>query len=322
MQAAKQAAKPAAQPEAKQSTHSASADSTIYAGAPDKPETESTTQPATDNTPYEPYFAILALGVVFMVVMLSILAHNTPTNVPERLETHQSPIDSETVLPLPIAIPRDDATIQPEPNGTIDKYASSEKALADLDAKLATEHEAKAAAERDAKFAAERRAKSAAEHDAKLAAERAKYSAATRAYNQGCQKLVAKDYRAAVSSFNFAAHFFENFKQAYNNRAFALINLGQPQRAIKDCDRAIKIDSDYAAAFSNRAGARLQQKEFAKALDDANRAIKLDSSNGYAYLYRSMARRQLYGDESSDDRNRAIELKPELAEFVLPPASD
>lgn len=87
-----------------------------------------------------------------------------------------------------------------------------------------------------------------------------------------------------------------------------------PDRALSDCNEAIKVDSAYAPAYMNRGNAYLSKADTEHAFSDFNEAIRLDPKSAWAYS----ARADLYkarGDfgHALADLNAAIKLDPNYA---------
>jgi lipoprotein NlpI len=87
-----------------------------------------------------------------------------------------------------------------------------------------------------------------------------------------------------------------------------------PDRALADCNEAIRIDPSYAAAYVNRGNVYLNKADLEHAFGDFNEAIRLDPKNAWAYN----ARGDLYKnkgdlDHSLADLTESIRLDPNYA---------
>jgi lipoprotein NlpI len=87
-----------------------------------------------------------------------------------------------------------------------------------------------------------------------------------------------------------------------------------PDRALPDCNEAIRADSSNAAAFLNRGNAFLSKSDPEHALADFNSAIRLDPKSAWAFA----ARGNLYRNKGDlehalADMNEAIRLDPSYA---------
>jgi tetratricopeptide (TPR) repeat protein len=87
-----------------------------------------------------------------------------------------------------------------------------------------------------------------------------------------------------------------------------------PDRALSDCNEAIKLDPRLAAAYINRGNVYLNKADLAQAFDDFDEAIKLDPKSGWAYS----ARGEFYKnkgdfDHALADLSESIRLEPNYA---------
>ena len=85
-------------------------------------------------------------------------------------------------------------------------------------------------------------------------------------------------------------------------------------RALSDCNEAIRLDSGSAAAFLNRGNVFLSRPDYDHALADFNAAIRLDPKNAWAFA----ARGNLYRNKGEINRaladmSEAIKLDPAYA---------
>jgi tetratricopeptide (TPR) repeat protein len=106
-----------------------------------------------------------------------------------------------------------------------------------------------------------------------------------------------------------------------SNRAIALSHRcgwwwasKDPDRALSDCNEAIRTDRSYAAAYVNRGNAYLSKSDFERAFGDFNEAIRLDPKNAWAFN----ARGELYKnrgdfDHAMADFGESIRLDPNYA---------
>ena len=60
----------------------------------------------------------------------------------------------------------------------------------------------------------------------------------------------------------------------YYSRGLAYRKLGQTQRAIQDCGKAIQLDSNYAEAYNNRGIAYANLDQYQRAIEDYDQAIR------------------------------------------------
>ena len=100
----------------------------------------------------------------------------------------------------------------------------------------------------------------------------------------------------------------------YSNRCWAYSDKGNPDRAITDCNDAIRLNAKLANAYLNRGKAYGDKGDFDRAIGDYDQAIELNpkSSIGYNNLC------DAYLDKGDNDRaitdcNQAIRLDPKFA---------
>jgi tetratricopeptide (TPR) repeat protein len=101
---------------------------------------------------------------------------------------------------------------------------------------------------------------------------------------------------------------------AYTNRCWAYSDKGDPDRAITDCNEAIRLDPKLANAYLNRGKAHSDKSDFDKAVGDYDQAIELNPKSSMAYNDLCDA----YLDKGDNDQaiadcNRAIQLDPTFA---------
>jgi tetratricopeptide (TPR) repeat protein len=85
---------------------------------------------------------------------------------------------------------------------------------------------------------------------------------------------------------------------AFNNRCWAYNDKGESDRALADCNEAIRLDPKYAAADNNRGNAYRAKGDLDRAIADYNEAIRLDPKFALAYNNRGNA----YWDKGDLDR--------------------
>ena len=101
---------------------------------------------------------------------------------------------------------------------------------------------------------------------------------------------------------------------AYNNRGSAYQSKDEIDRAIKDYNKAIKLNPDYALAYYNRGSAYQSKDEIDRAIKDYNKAIKLNPNYASAYNNRGNAYQDKGEiDQAFKDYNKAIKLNPDYA---------
>jgi lipoprotein NlpI len=85
-------------------------------------------------------------------------------------------------------------------------------------------------------------------------------------------------------------------------------------RALNDCNEAIRIDRTLAAAYLNRGNVYLSKSDMDHALADFNEALRLDPKNAWAYAERgNLYKNKGDLDHAFEDLNEAIKLDPGYA---------
>ncbi len=93
-------------------------------------------------------------------------------------------------------------------------------------------------------------------------------------------------YQRAIEDCNEAIRLKPDFAAAYYNRGMAYDNLGQYQRAIADYNEVIRLNSDYANAYHNRGVAYAKLNQYKLAIEDFNEVITLQTNLPMAYQSR------------------------------------
>ena len=95
--------------------------------------------------------------------------------------------------------------------------------------------------------------------------------------NRAFSNIILGNYQRAFSDLNLAIDFNPQHAQAYSNRGFANITLGQYQLGIQDLDEAIRLAPGDAVAYENRAIAYTYLSMDVTAQEDINSAVALGS---------------------------------------------
>ena len=132
--------------------------------------------------------------------------------------------------------------------------------------------------------------------------------------NRGAAYLKKGAYDQAIKDLNKAIKLNPNDAFAYNNRGTAYFGKGEFDRAIKDYNKAIELNLNDAGAYCNRGAAYLKKGTYDRAIEDLNKAIKLNPNDVKTYNIRGTAY-HIKGtyDRAIKDYNKVIELNPEFA---------
>ena len=116
-------------------------------------------------------------------------------------------------------------------------------------------------------------------------------------------------HRQAIKEYDKSIQLDPDFAMAYNNRAISYRDLGQYQRAIQDLTKAIQLDPDDAAAFNNRGSAYNVLNHEKRAIQDYDKAIQLDPDFAMAYYNRAISYRNIRErTKQTEDRAKACSL--------------
>ena len=120
-------------------------------------------------------------------------------------------------------------------------------------------------------------------------------------------------YERALRHYNKAAELAPVDAAALINRAVVNQELGRPQSALQDLDRALK-SGENAWAYLYRGIVREQLGEAKRAQEDYGKAIRMDGSLAEAYYRRGLLYAEMgEHDKAFQDQNRVLELQPRNA---------
>ena len=105
-----------------------------------------------------------------------------------------------------------------------------------------------------------------------------------------------------------------NRAAAFSNRCGWWWAKKDSDRALSDCNEAIRADPGYAAAYINRGNAYLSKSDLDHAFADFNEAIRLDPKNAWAYTERgNLYKSKGDSDHALADFSESIRLDPSYA---------
>ena len=119
-------------------------------------------------------------------------------------------------------------------------------------------------------------------------------------YKHRCFEYNSKGDDRAIPDCDEAIRLDPKDVGAYNNRCWAYDNKSDYDRAIPDCNEAIRLDPNYGFAYNNRGNAYYGKKDYDTAILDYTYAIQLDPLNALTYRNRGRAY------EAKKDHDRAI----------------
>ena len=127
--------------------------------------------------------------------------------------------------------------------------------------------------------------------------------------NRGISYKEKGELDRALKDFDKAIELNPDFAEAYNNRGVAYGIKGQVDEAIEDFNKAIGLNSAFADAYCNRGNAYLLKGEIDKAIEDYSQSIKHAPKDAMSYSNRSVAYlRKGEFDKTIEDATTAIAL--------------
>ncbi len=136
-------------------------------------------------------------------------------------------------------------------------------------------------------------------------------------YVQLAQHLIAGgESKVGLASYETAMQVQPKYGRAYSSRAAFWLSQSEFDKAIEDCNRALKADPHFEA-YSIRGDAYFQKHEFDLAIGDYRKAKRVDAQVAKAYLLRA---KQLAAegksDEANRDRGRAADIEREMQSSI------
>lgn len=139
--------------------------------------------------------------------------------------------------------------------------------------------------------------------------------------NTACyQKFRANDYQSAIDLCSRAINSGElvgpDLITALLNRGVSYKLMGRPALAVADYTQALKLDPNDAVLYANRANALKDMKDLDRALLDANKAIKLDSKRAASFFVRGMIYEAAgYPDGARSEYMEAVRRDPANTDY-------
>ncbi|GCE21422.1 tetratricopeptide repeat protein [Dictyobacter kobayashii] len=122
-----------------------------------------------------------------------------------------------------------------------------------------------------------------------------------------------KKYRWAANYYSVLLAVLPFSSTMYINRSWTWLCLGEFERTLADCARAIQLNGKAAMAYNNRAAAYVGLKRYQDAVWAARQAIQLDNTLWSAYYNRGCALHSLNACELAfKDFDLCIEQRPNL----------
>ncbi|MDZ8068956.1 MAG: tetratricopeptide repeat protein [Nostoc sp. DedQUE08] len=123
--------------------------------------------------------------------------------------------------------------------------------------------------------------------------------------------ISTKEYEEAIASFNQALKIKADDHEAWNDRGYALFNLGRFEEAIASFDQALKIKADDHEAWNNRGIALGYLKRYEEEVASYDKAIEIKPDYQEAWYHRGIALKDLSKwKEALANWEKAIEIEP------------
>jgi tetratricopeptide (TPR) repeat protein len=137
-----------------------------------------------------------------------------------------------------------------------------------------------------------------------------------RAYSsRGYIYITRGDLQKALRDLDQAVALDSSFLDAYLNRGIAYGMQRNLEKALSDFNAALRIDSTDLRVLANRANVYMEMGDFVRAVQDLNRSIALDSENPLALVNRGLLYYRLgQYTRAITDLNEALRLNPGLIE--------
>jgi len=125
--------------------------------------------------------------------------------------------------------------------------------------------------------------------------------------NRGVAYAELGQWDKTISDCSRAIKINPNYEPAYYNRGLAYVNLKQPDKAIADYTKAIVINPNSEKDYYNRGVAYQNLGQWNKAIDDYTKTIKIDTNYEKAYYNRGKIYETLnQWDKAISDYSKAI----------------
>jgi tetratricopeptide (TPR) repeat protein len=91
-------------------------------------------------------------------------------------------------------------------------------------------------------------------------------------------------YKDAISDYNKAIEYSEEYADAYVSRGIAKKQLELYEEAVEDCNNALNINQKYIPSIINKASVRISTGSFQRAAKDAKEGLELSSETNTRVL--------------------------------------
>jgi tetratricopeptide (TPR) repeat protein len=131
-------------------------------------------------------------------------------------------------------------------------------------------------------------------------------------FELGTLLVAAKEYEAAITSYDQALKIKPDYHQAWYNRGYALNNLGRTEEAIASYDQALKFKPDLHKAWYNRGNALRNLGRLEEAIASYDQALKFKPDLHKAWYNRGNALSDLGRiEEAIASYDQALKFQPD-----------
>lgn len=141
-------------------------------------------------------------------------------------------------------------------------------------------------------------------------------------FGRGFASCLARDYDSAIKDFNAALAGHPDWAkssivlEAFYNRGALRLERKSFRGAIRDFDRAIQLDPEYAESYLSRGLAYRGMKKYSKAISEMTIAIHRKPDYTEAYFQRALTHiKRKHYSRAAADMKKVIELQPGNAKF-------
>jgi tetratricopeptide (TPR) repeat protein len=126
--------------------------------------------------------------------------------------------------------------------------------------------------------------------------------------SEGDKALAAGNINEALGFYDDAVGKESDSAQARERRARAYVRLGKFEKAVDDCNAALKLNAKLADAYLTRARAENNQDELSKALDDLSKALDQNPDRADVYVARgTLYQRMAEADVDSEESHKRLD---------------
>ncbi len=131
-------------------------------------------------------------------------------------------------------------------------------------------------------------------------------------FELGTLLVAAKEYEAAITSYDQALKIKPDYHQAWYNRGYALNNLGRTEEAIASYDQALKFKPDLHKAWYNRGNALSDLGRIEEAIASYDQALKFQPDDTSAFYNKACCYAlQGHVEQAIENLQQAINLSPD-----------